>query len=97
MSNLIHQVTWLMVEETMNLMPALHGIKWLLSHYLSAVYSHPLGLVSTLMAVNGSGLAAATTHYSGWRDCWNHLRVTGDLFHGIWYYRMLFEYPAHNY
>ena len=69
----------------------------LLSAYYSFVYSHPLGLVSTLMAVNGSGLAAATVHFSGWQDCWNHLRVTGSLFRGIWFTRILFKYRAHNY
>ena len=97
MSNLIHQVAWLVIEETAKLMPArsLSFLKWLLSAYMSFAYSYPLALVSTLMAVNGSGTAAVSMCFSGWQDCWNYLRVTGDLFRGVWYYRILFRYRAH--
>ena len=45
------------------------------------IYSHPMGLVSTLMAVNNSGLAVATVQFSDW---WNHLRITDNLFWGFW-------------
>ena len=98
-SNLIGQVVWLLIEETaVMLVPT--GVspqnKSSLSTYISSVYRHPLLLVSTLMAVNGTGLAAVRTHYSGWQDCWNYLRVTSDLFRGIWYHRLLFRYRAHN-
>ena len=93
-SNLIRQVVWLLMEETAVMLVPTIGLapqmKSVLSVYISSVYGHPLLVVSTLMAVNGSGLAAVRTHYSGWRDCWNYLRVTGDLFRDIWYRRLLF-------
>ena len=39
-----------------------------------------MGLVSTLMAVNNSGLAVATFQFSDWRDCWNNLGITDNHF-----------------
>ena len=60
------------------------NFRWVIAYHLSWQASHPLNLVSTLMAVNGSGLAAVSTQFSNWRDCWDHLRATDNLFRGFW-------------
>ncbi|GAB1609962.1 Hypothetical predicted protein [Argonauta hians] len=48
--------------------------------------TYPFGLVSVVMMVNGSGLAAATPPsmplYRSWIDCWNHLSSIYQLKRG---------------
>ena len=97
MTILINHVAAVIIFEAAKLMPSrippvlIMAGDWCMSYYLAWICSHPLGLVSTLMAVNDSGLAAATVRFSDWRDCWNHLRVTDNLFRGIWVSRILFK------
>ena len=47
---------------------------------------------ATLMAANGSGLAAVNTQFFNWRDCWDRLRATDNLFQGFWSFGV-FEPP----
>ena len=104
MKNLMYELVLLAFMKAVKLMPShvligmlLMVVRPSITQYFSSVYSHPLALVSTLMAVNDSGLAVATVRFSDWRDCWNHLRVTENLFQGIWFDRILFQYRAHSY
>lgn len=54
--------------------------------YIPGTYSYPFFLMSNMMAVNGSGLAAATPPrvpvFSGWMDCYRYLKSTGNLYRG---------------
>ncbi|XP_061177063.1 mitochondrial carrier homolog 2-like [Saccostrea echinata] len=48
--------------------------------------TYPFVLVSRIMCVNNSGLAAASPpymiYYADWRDCWTNLKKTGELNRG---------------
>ncbi|XP_071826027.1 mitochondrial carrier homolog 2-like [Apostichopus japonicus] len=54
--------------------------------FVAGMMTYPLGLVSTLMTVNESGLAAGsppfTPVYPTWRDCWSDLSERGLLKRG---------------
>lgn len=54
--------------------------------YVPGSYSYPFFLMSNLMVVNNVGLAAGSPPYApvydGWRDCYRHLKSTGNLYRG---------------
>ncbi|CAH3021125.1 unnamed protein product [Porites evermanni] len=54
--------------------------------YVAGVVTYPFTLVSNMMIVNHVGLAAgelpAMPVFSGWTDCFKHLRKTGNLWRG---------------
>ena len=54
--------------------------------YIPGSYSYPLFLMSNVMAVNNCGLAAGlpprAPHFISWRDCYTHLKSTGELYRG---------------
>jgi len=57
-----------------------------LFQYAAGVVTYPFTLVSNMMIVNHVGLAAgelpAMPVFSGWTDCFKHLRKTGNLWRG---------------
>lgn len=57
-----------------------------LFQYVAGVVTYPFTLVSNMMIVNHVGLAAgelpAMPVFSGWTDCFKHLRKTGNLWRG---------------
>lgn len=54
--------------------------------YIPGTYSYPFFLMSNMMAVNGSALVAARPPrvpiFTGWLDCYTHLKSTGNLYRG---------------
>lgn len=54
--------------------------------YIPGSYSYPLFLMSNVMAVNNCGLAAGmpprVPAFTGWRDCYSHLKSSGELYRG---------------
>lgn len=49
-------------------------------------FTYPFSVVSTVMCVNGCGLAAGSSpiqgSYSGWQDCWKQLSAEGQIKRG---------------
>ena len=102
MNSLMHQLAFLALTKAVVLLPSFLKIpladfhmRWSLSYFFSWAGTHPLGQVSTLMAVNGSGLAAVSVQFSDWCDCWDHLSTTGNLIRGFWYFRIVDSPLAH--
>ena len=84
-SSFTFEVTLVVIEEVTKIIPSslmkvgLVLMKVPLAAYLANHYSYPYRLVSNMMAINNSGLAAASVHFSNWRGCWEHLSSTGNL------------------
>lgn len=90
---LIHSSLWLLFEIIVSNLSndAVKLIVWSLvgmplMGYIPGTYSYPFFLMSNMMAVNGSGLAAATPPrvpvFTGWSDCYRYLKSTGNLYRG---------------
>ncbi|XP_048768985.2 mitochondrial carrier homolog 2-like [Ostrea edulis] len=63
--------------------------------------TYPFVLVSRIMSVNNSGLAAASPpymmYYANWRDCWTNLKKTGELSRGsLMFWRRCTSLDRHN-
>jgi carrier protein len=90
---LIHSSLWLLFEIIVaNLTSDVSKfITWSLvampmMAYIPGTYSYPFFLMSNMMAVTGSNLAAATPPrvpvFTGWMHCYRHLKTTGNLYRG---------------
>ena len=70
--------------------------------YIPGSYSYPLFLMSNVMAVNNCGLAAGlpprTPVFTGWRDCYIHLKSKSELYRGsvILFSRFAYKAPPTN-
>ena len=88
LSSLLFEVIIVTLEEIVKRIPStflklgLVLVKVPIAAYFARSYTYPFRLVSNVMAVNGSGLAVAVPTYTDWRDCWNQLSATGNLYRG---------------
>ena len=55
-------------------------LKRAFANFLSQLCWYSFLVVSNLMAINDSGLAAVRNRFNGWQDCLRHLRATGSLY-----------------
>lgn len=103
-SSLVFEVVLVLIEEATKLVPStllkmsMVLMKVPLAAYLAKSYSYPFRLVSNLMAINDSGLAAASVHFSDWHDCWRRLSTTGNLYRAsaIFFPRLVHNYPTNK-
>ena len=100
LSSLLFEVIIVALEEIVKRVPStllklgLVIVKVPMAAYFARSYTYPFRLVSNVMAVNGSGLAAAGPTYTGWQECWNRLSASGNLYRGS---AILFPRLVHNY
>ena len=90
MSALVYQGVFIAIEEIVHLLSigvigsGLVILKAPIASYVTRSYTYPFSLISNIMAINTSSLAAArlTPPFVSWREGWRHLRSTGNLFRG---------------
>ena len=64
--------------------------------YLSQFLLHPLEVVSTVMAVSGSGMKVAEHVQGGWVEYLSRLASSHQLFRGFFYFLRRYSYPQEN-
>lgn len=103
-SNLIYTSLWIMLEIVVGnisndiikvMVDSLVGAPLL--GYIPGTYAYPFTLMTNLMIVNDTGLAAGSLPrvpvFNGWMDSYRHLKTTGQLFRGSALLFSRYAYP----
>lgn len=89
-NSLLYEMIIVIVEESAKMIPfvilkaGLVTIKVPLAAYITRSYTYPFLLISNMMTINNTGLAAAalSPSFTSWKDCWRYLKDTGNSYRG---------------
>lgn len=90
--NMLYELLTLAIEGAVHMLPyaaigaGMTILKVPAANYIAGIYSYPFLLVSNMMAINGTPLAIGspplTPVFPHWRDCWDYLSSSGNLYRG---------------